>query len=44
MTAWVLCTRQATVEVLLKHKADSNARDKQWQTPLHVAASNNALR
>lgn len=30
--------------VLLKHSADVNARDKNWQTPLHVAASNKAVR
>ena len=32
------------MEVLLKHQADINARDKNWQTPLHVAAANNAVR
>ena len=31
------------MEVLLKHKADINARDRHWQTPLHVAAANNAV-
>jgi serine/threonine-protein phosphatase 6 regulatory ankyrin repeat subunit A len=31
------------VEVLLKHKADINARDRNWQTPLHIAAANNAV-
>ena len=31
------------VEVLLKHHADVNARDKNWQTPFHVAAANNAV-
>ena len=35
---------QDTVEVLLKHHADVNARDKNWQTPLHVAAANNAIK
>lgn len=30
--------------MLLKHSADVNARDKNWQTPLHVAASNKAVR
>lgn len=35
---------QDAVEVLLKHSADVNARDKNWQTPLHVAASNKAIR
>ena len=29
--------------MLLKHSADVNARDKNWQTPLHVAAANNAI-
>ncbi|KAM7380197.1 hypothetical protein PAMP_003510 [Pampus punctatissimus] len=32
------------VRVLIRHSADVNARDKNWQTPLHVAAANNALR
>lgn len=31
------------MELLIKHKADLNARDKNWQTPLHVAAANNAV-
>lgn len=31
------------MEVLLKHKADINARDRHWQTPLHIAAANNAV-
>lgn len=35
---------QDAVAVLLKHSADVNARDKNWQTPLHVAASNKAVR
>jgi len=35
---------QETVEVLLQHQADVNARDKNWQTPLHVAAANNAVK
>lgn len=34
---------QDTVGILLKHKADINARDRYWQTPLHVAAANNAV-
>ena len=34
---------QSTVRILLKHNADINARDKNWQTPLHVAAANNAV-
>lgn len=36
--------RQEAVRVLIHHSADVNARDKNWQTPLHVAAANNALR
>lgn len=35
---------QDAVAALLKHSADVNARDKNWQTPLHVAASNKAVR
>lgn len=35
---------QEVVRVLIHHSADVNARDKNWQTPLHVAAANNALR
>ena len=31
------------VETLLSHHADVNARDKNWQTPFHVAAANNAV-
>lgn len=31
------------MNVLLKHNADVNARDKNWQTPLHVAAANDTL-
>lgn len=31
-------------QVLLKHSADVNARDKSWQTPLHVAVSHKAVR
>ncbi|XP_022657121.1 serine/threonine-protein phosphatase 6 regulatory ankyrin repeat subunit A-like isoform X3 [Varroa destructor] len=32
-----------TCRVLLEAGADVSARDKLWQTPLHVAAANNAL-
>lgn len=39
-----LLSVQDAVAVLLKHSADVNARDKNWQTPLHVAASNKAVR
>ncbi len=35
---------QDAVNVLLKYKADTNARDKNWQTPLHVASCNNAYK
>ena len=33
---------QHVVEVLLSNKADTNARDKTWQTPLHIAAAFNS--
>ena len=39
--ALVYCTQEA-VEALLRHRADITARDKNWQTPLHVAAANNS--
>lgn len=35
---------QDAVQVLLKHSADVNSRDKYWQTPLHIAAANKAVR
>ena len=35
---------QDTVEILLRHQGDVNARDKNWQTPLHVAAASNAVK
>lgn len=35
---------QEAVQVLIKHSADVNARDKNWQTPLHVAAANKAVK
>ena len=38
------CHLKDTTEVLLRHQADVNARDKNWQTPLHIAASNNAVK
>lgn len=37
------CSQDA-VQVLLKHSADVNARDKNWQTPLHIAAANKAVK
>lgn len=30
---------QKAVELLLKRKAEVNAKDKFWQTPLHMAAA-----
>lgn len=38
---WIvfLCLQKA-VELLLKHKAEVNARDIFWQSPLHMAAVN----
>lgn len=30
---------QRAVELLLKHKAEVNAKDKFWHTPLHMAAA-----
>ena len=35
---------QDCVKSLIKHQADVNARDKNWQTPLHLAASNNHVK
>lgn len=35
---------QKALNLLLKHSADINARDKHWQTPLHVAAANRAAK
>lgn len=40
----VVFSSQDAVQVLLKHSADVNARDKNWQTPLHIAAANKAVR
>ena len=47
--SFVLCNLhlrvfQEAVQVLLKHSADVNARDKNWQTPLHIAAANKAVK
>lgn len=39
-----LCSCQKALHLLLKHSADVNARDKYWQTPLHVAAANRATK
>lgn len=30
--------------MLLRHESDANARDKNWQTPLLIAASRNAIK
>ena len=38
-----VCRPQDTVDVLLRHHGDCQARDKNWQTPLHVAAASNAV-
>ena len=35
---------QDCVKALIKSSGDVNARDKNWQTPLHVAAGNNHMR
>lgn len=35
---------QRAVGLLLRQGAEANARDKFWQTPLHVAAANRATR
>lgn len=35
---------QKAVGLLLRQDAEVNARDKFWQTPLHVAAANRATR
>lgn len=49
-TDWLVCLLgffkcfQDAVQVLLKHSADVNARDKNWQTPLHIAAANKAVK
>lgn len=39
-----LSSCQKALHLLLKHSADVNARDKYWQTPLHVAAANRATK
>lgn len=44
VTAVVVLPLQEAVQVLIKHSADVNARDKNWQTPLHVAAANKAVK
>lgn len=44
MTTQHICPLQEAVQVLLKHSVDVNARDKNWQTPLHIAAANKAVR
>lgn len=35
---------QRAISLLVKHSADVNARDKNWQTPLHAAAANRATK
>uniref|UniRef100_A0A7N6AJ32 Ankyrin repeat domain 52 n=1 Tax=Anabas testudineus TaxID=64144 RepID=A0A7N6AJ32_ANATE len=40
----MLSSPQRAVGLLLRRGADANARDKFWQTPLHVAAANRATR
>lgn len=40
----VLLLLQRAVGLLLRRGAEANARDKFWQTPLHVAAANRATR
>lgn len=39
-----LAPQQKVLGLLLAHSADVNARDKLWQTPLHVAAANRATK
>lgn len=39
-----LAPPQKVLGLLLAHSADVNARDKLWQTPLHVAAANRATK
>ena len=34
---------QRCVRTLLEHQADVNARDKNWQIPLHIVAAHNYL-
>ena len=38
----MLCCAQEAVEALLTNGADMTARDRTWQTPLHIAAAHNA--
>lgn len=40
----LLSPQQKVLGLLLAHSADVNARDKLWQTPLHVAAANRATK
>lgn len=40
----LLPSPQRAVGLLLRRGAEANARDKFWQTPLHVAAANRATR
>ena len=41
LLGWLCFLQQEVVRTLLKHSADATARDKNWQTPLHIAANNN---
>ena len=34
---------RATVNILLKHKSQADAKDCNQQTPLHIAAANNSV-
>ena len=39
------CSRsEDVVDVLLRHQANVNARDKHWQTPVHVGAAADAVK
>lgn len=40
----MFCPWQKALNLLVKHSADVNARDKYWQTPLHIAAANRATK
>lgn len=40
----LLSVKQRAIGLLLRRGAEASARDKFWQTPLHVAAANRATR